>query len=318
MDYPRSYAHGVMFHHFYGHTHVKGQGAISQDEFDRILNFVGVGRILSPKAWLEKLAQDRLKNDDVCLTFDDSLRCQFDLALPVLETYNIKAFWFVSSSVFEGHLGKTEIYRTFRSKYFNDVEDFYDLFFKKISDFDSPLRMQDVLDESEIEKFRASFPFYSINDIKFRLVRDRYLGKEHYEAVMDKMLRERVITHEDLAKDLWMTGDQLKYLCRTGHEIGLHSYSHPTTLCELPYAEQLQEYHKNYAHLSAVCQRSPLSMAHPCDSYNTDTIGILRSLGIRCGFRSNMFPKEKGGRVNPSEFEIARQDHANIMKMVEQ
>ena len=35
------------------------------------------------------------------------------------------------------------------------------------------------------------YKFYSLNDIKFRLVRDLYLDKKQYEQVMRKMFQEK-------------------------------------------------------------------------------------------------------------------------------
>ena len=92
MNYFSLYPHGITFHHFHDDKHYKGQGSISQKEFERILIYIGVNRILSPEEWLHKLENKSLKKNDVCLTFDDGLRCQMDIALPVLESHNIKAF----------------------------------------------------------------------------------------------------------------------------------------------------------------------------------------------------------------------------------
>ena len=41
--------------------------------------------------------KNKLTEKKTCLTFDDSLRCQYDIALPVLEDLKIKSF-FLSSS----------------------------------------------------------------------------------------------------------------------------------------------------------------------------------------------------------------------------
>jgi hypothetical protein len=49
-------------------------------------------------------------------------------------------------------------------------------------------------------------------------------------------------------------------------------------------------------------------MSHPCNSYNADTIAVLRDLGIEQGFCSNM----SHGPAR-SAFEIPREDHANIL-----
>ena len=113
-----------------------------------------------------------------------------------------------------------------------------------------------------------------------------------------------------------MSNDNLRYLADNGHSVGLHSYFHPMVLADLSYEEQFEEYKKNYLHLKDVCGRQPVAMSHPVNSYNKNTLEILKHFGIRCGFRSNMFPKREGGRINPHRLELAREDHSNIMRML--
>ena len=107
----------------------------------------------------------------------------------------------------------------------------------------------------------------------------------------------------------------LKILSKNGHEIGLHSYDHPTVLSKLSYKEQYEQYEKNYMHIKQVCNKDVLSMAHPSNSYSDDTLKILRRLNIVCGFRSNRTPPE-GKKINPSSLEIGREDHTNILKKI--
>ena len=59
-------------------------------------------------------------------------------------------------------------------------------------------------------------------------------------------------------------------------------------------------------------------MAHPSGSYNKDTVKILTDLGIKLGFKEVMtIEPEKGmTKINNSFLEIARQDHAVIIKMM--
>ena len=123
VKYPKKVPHGIMFHHFHDERHYQGQGSISQQDFDDILQFVGLDRILEPHEWTKRLNEGRLVEGDLCISLDDGLLCQFDIALPVLEKYNLKAFWFIYSSVFEGDLGsKFEIYRVLRSKFFKNIK----------------------------------------------------------------------------------------------------------------------------------------------------------------------------------------------------
>lgn len=305
-----------MFHHFHDQRHPKVQGSISREDLTRLLKFVGVDRILTPSEWLEKLEKNQLSGDDFCITFDDSLLCQFEIALPVLETYNLKAFWFIYSSVFEHHLEKMELYRFFRSKYFEDMDDFYDLFFRITLDSEFAQRAEEVLDEREIKRHLEVFPFYSINDVKFRLIRDRVLKKQVYERIMDEIILEYGLKLSDLSENLWMSNDHLRYLSDNEHIVGLHSYSHPMVLAKLSYEEQWEEYSRNFNHITQVCGRRPVAMSHPTNSYNDDTIDILGRLDVRCGFRANMYPKREGDQLNRSRLEIAREDHANILRMI--
>ncbi len=57
-------------------------------------------------------------------------------------------------------------------------------------------------------------------------------------------------------------------------------------------------------------------MSHPCGSYNNDTLKILKGIGIELGFKPIMTIEPKKGmkKINNSFLEIARQDHAEIVK----
>ena len=50
----------------------------------------------------------------MCFTFDDCNPSQYDVAVPVLEKYKIKAFFFFITSPYDGHFDKTELFRFFR------------------------------------------------------------------------------------------------------------------------------------------------------------------------------------------------------------
>ena len=160
------------------------------------------------------------------------------------------------------------------------------------------------------------YPFYSTGDLKYRYLRDIVLNEVEFEEIMDSLIVERGITSVDLAAGLWLSDDHLSSLSSKGHYAGLHSYSHPISIARLSYAEQKEQYTKNYEHLRGICGRDPISMAHPSNSYDDDTIEILKNLGIACGFRSNMAICEKTGSDSDA-FEIPRMDHANILRMMD-
>lgn len=83
-----------MFHHFHDNKiHKKSQGSLNKKNLLKIINFIGRKNILDADVFYQKLLDKRLKSNEVCLTFDDGIKCQFDIALPVLKDLKIKSFF---------------------------------------------------------------------------------------------------------------------------------------------------------------------------------------------------------------------------------
>ncbi len=190
-----SFFHGIMFHHFHdGKRHVKGQGSITKEQFKKIISYIGRKNILDAEEFIDRYKQKKLSKNHVCITFDDSLKCQFDIALPILEKFKIKAFFFVYSSALTKKPDLLEIYRYFRHNFFSSIDIFYKEFFtnlpiNKIKKLESYLRSNKKIISNAMNKFK----FYSENDVKFRLVRDNYLTNSEYKSVMLKMFKKKKI-----------------------------------------------------------------------------------------------------------------------------
>ncbi len=314
-----SFYHGITFHHFHDNgVHLKSQGSIDKDDFFKMINFIGRKNILDADVFYEKLKNNRLKNNEVCLTFDDAIKCQVDIALPVLEELKIKSFFFVYTSVFEENPDNLEFFRFFRTNYFNSINEFYDNFYKVL---DKDLKSFFDKNIDKINDSKIKFPFYTIEDIKFRMVRDNFLNKSQYEKNMFQMIKEKELNHKDFYKKIFFQKSDLQKLNNLGHLIGLHSHNHSTLLEKLSYDEQKNEYEQNLSSISIILDKPKNEikyMSHPCGSYNEDTLQILKELGIKLGFKHIMtIEKEKNmKKVNNSFLEIARQDHSNIYKMM--
>jgi peptidoglycan/xylan/chitin deacetylase (PgdA/CDA1 family) len=305
-------AHGIMFHHFHGEGHPVSQGSIDANRLADMIKFIeGKFQILDSREWVEKSLAGRLRSNELCLTFDDALLGQKEVALPVLEALDIKGIFFVYSSVFEGGLERLEIYRAFRTIHFDSVEEFYSDFFPLVDEAATDDGYKKAMEGFKEDSYLADFPFYSDDDRKFRFIRDVALDNDSYNKIMDGMI-ERVTSIQKLSKSLWMQDSDLVDLVGAGHVIGLHSYSHHTTLADLNLSDQHSEYSRNVDHLKNVLGDYPASIAHPCNSYTDETLNILNNLGIRLGFRSNMAQPDKVGLEHP------REDHANILAMMEQ
>jgi len=306
-----------MFHHFHDDgIHTKGQGSIDKDDFYKMINFIGRNNILDADIFYEKFKNNKLKNNEVCLTFDDALKCQIDIALPVLEDLQIKSFFFAYTSIFQGKVDNLEFFRYFRMNYYKNVDEFYNNFYKALSyDLNSFFEKNRFI----IEQTKIRFPHYSISDIKFRLVRNNFLTKSQYEEIMFLMFKEKQFNPYDISKKLFFEKNDLQTLNNLGHLIGLHSHNHPTQLEKLSYDDQKNEYVKCLSLISDILNKPKNEikfMSHPCGSYNQDTLQILKNLGIELGFKQIMtIEPEKGmKKVNNSFLEVARQDHADILR----
>lgn len=302
--------YSIMFHHFHDENHVASQGSLSADEFARMLDWLAERyTIIGAHEYLERFEGGTLTDKDICLSFDDALLCQWDVAVPVMRQRGITAYFFVYSSVFTGTPDYLEIFRYFRTTAFDGIEDFYDQFFEL-------MQAQDAEGYAVARKayeslnYLSHFPFYTESDKWFRYLRDQQLGPKNYNAIMLDFMEAKGFDVQAASKSLWMTEMHLKTLASEGHLIGLHSFSHPTQMSKLPADEQRAQYQRNREHLESVLEgRVIISMSHPCGDYNDETLSILKDMGIRIGFRSSLsIPDVR------SPLEIPRDDHANIWR----
>lgn len=305
--------HAVMFHHFHDERHPRGQGSISGQQFEEMLDWLAERHtILDADEFMWRTERGQLRASDTCLSFDDALLCQVDVAVPILERRNIKAFFFVYSSPFHDDPDPLEIYRYFRTVEFDDVDAFYGEFFAQAERVIGD-RYPVAHGAFVPEEYLAAFPFYSVNDKWFRYLRDRVLSKTEYDLIMDGLMDNHEFDRRAASAKLWMNESHLVSLRNFGHKIGLHSFSHPTLMHELSPDEQAREYRMNLEHLTSVLGETPDSMSHPCGNYNDSSLAALKDLGIRIGFRSNFAVRD----IN-SNLEVPREDHANVLSAMTQ
>ena len=154
---------GLMFHHFYDDIHPKGQGALSLDDLNFAIKSLSTNyHINTPDEFIYKYENCTLRDNDTCLTFDDGLKCQYDIALPLLEDLNLKAFFFIYSKPFFGTPVSLESHRFFRSIAFNNIETFYKEFF-----FFLKLRYQIDMSRIGITKFKLTITATQFSFITF-------------------------------------------------------------------------------------------------------------------------------------------------------
>jgi peptidoglycan/xylan/chitin deacetylase (PgdA/CDA1 family) len=297
-----------MFHHFFGETHPQGQGAISAETLDRFIGRLGSDyEILNPDAFEDRLEEGVLDRRHTVLTFDDSLKCQVDVALPVLEAHGLKAYFFVYSSVFTESPDNLEIFRYFRTINYADFDDFYSHFLR-VTKSKFPF-VESSIEDKEARDFLKDYTFYSSNDRVFRYIRDVLLTSEQYEAVMFQLMANCNFDIESAKGKIFMSAVDLPNLKARGHRLGLHSDTHPTRMDLMGADEIRAEYQRNLDILYDITGERPTSMSHPCGRYNSETLEVLGDFGVSVGFRSNTLEVE--ARTN---LELPRIDHTDALK----
>ena len=295
----------LMVHHFHRDQDRANPGSITGDQLRNLIEEIQkTHSIVTPGEFFQGLLDGRLSAKHVLFTFDDALRSQFEVALPVLKEYSINALFNVYSGIWSDELPMLEIWSSWRTNAFQDFGEFYQLFLT-VYNSSSPQIVEKMLKEYPVG-YLASFPFYSEEERKFRFLRDRCLSFEDYSEIMNRMMVQTGHSREKISQTIWMTKEHVKVITDAGSEIGLHSFSHPTRISSFPVVSQRAEYERNFFDLQELTGNKPRFVAHPCGDYSTDTLAILRSLGVSVGFRSS---PTRGGKTH---LEIPREDHSVI------
>ena len=80
----------IVFHNFHNKSSVKLQGSISSFKFEKtIIKLKKNFNLLNADIFYSKLINGNLSKRDVSLSFDDGLKSQYDIAVPILNKYNI-------------------------------------------------------------------------------------------------------------------------------------------------------------------------------------------------------------------------------------
>tara|TARA_Y100000591_G_C21675100_1_gene615010 strand:+ start:4 stop:912 length:909 start_codon:yes stop_codon:yes gene_type:complete len=299
---------GIMFHHFHGKKHAKSQGSINNIQLTKMIRFLKKNyNLLSAEKFLSKSIKKELRNNDICLTFDDGLKCQYDVAFPVLKKEKIQAFFFIYSSTFDKKFNLMEIFRNFSNSYFKNIDNFYQFFFStfKITNFKKFIQFKKKFKKNYLQDYK----FYSVNDRKYRYARDIVLSKKEYEAIVLKMMRDKKFNYKKKFKSLFMSKKDIKSLIKNKNIVGLHSHNHFFNINKINSTIQKKDYLKNYYFLKKNFKISPVAASYPFGRYNLDTLKIMKKLKIQIAFLSKKESKF-------SNLTIGRLDHSNLIKEI--
>ena len=87
-----------------------------------------------------------------------------------------------------------EVFRFFRDNYYLNFEQFYAEFLKKIcknKSQEKKIKLFLLRNNKQILIRKKNYPFYTINEIRFRFLRDKFFLKNKYEKLMLEMCKKK-------------------------------------------------------------------------------------------------------------------------------
>jgi len=304
--------YAIVFHYFHNNQHIPCQGSLSQTELMNVLEYIEkYYDVITPKEFIECVVNNYVFEEDekVCLCFNCGLKSQEDIALPVLSKLSLKAFWMLNTKIFDGESTNVETYHHFRFYKYINVNDFYCDFFDEVEELLAKKN-------NSLSKIRASLLFqnylgwsnyYTESDKLYKFLRDNIIV-EDFEIIMSKLMQRKNYNPSEHAHHLWISKEKIAQILQEDHVVGLHTHSHPYKVDALSKKEQFNEYVENKTILEKITGEKIVSMSHPCNNYNEDTLNILRELGIIIGFRSDF------GFDVKSNLELSSKDVSEIVK----
>ena len=307
-NYPVNFKkeHGIMFHHFHKKKKfLKSPGSINIKEFDKILKYVGLENIISANEFYERRLKNSLKKNHVCLTFDDGLKSQM-IILEKLKKYSIKAFFFINTKYIDNNNISPELIRYFIYVHCKGMKEFY-----KIFSINCNVNLKNFFKtrKNEIRRYKLKYKFYSIEDIKYRILRNN-ISVTKFNSILNKIMTLKSFNKKKVSGNMYMSKKDLKRINKLGHIIGLHSHSHPMKISKLSVKEQKKEFTINKMILQRILddKKEINTMSYPTGDYSNKTQKILKNLNINIGF-SNILSKK-----NKSNLDICRVNHKYILQ----
>lgn len=304
-------SHGIMFHYFENRDkHRKCQGSVTADELCRMIEYLRHGyHLLDAQDYLECALQNKLKEDYVCLTFDDGVKSQIDVAWDVLKSKKVTGFFFSYSSHFDTSPSMLEVYHDFRFRKYDNIDGFYSDFMDRMLAVAASLHsdVRSAMASFDPKKYLVHSKCHTDNDRLFRYVRDCVLSREEYDGIMMHLMAQKGYDMNRYIPELWMNENDLKCLHAHGNVVGMHSHTHPTTMAVKSWHEQYTEYRKNQETLQRILGADVIAASYPSGAFNQDTNGIMEQLQVRIAFQANMAPNGN------SLYQMPRKNHTDLI-----
>lgn len=239
------------------------------------------------------------------LAFDDGLKDQFDIAVPILKKHRVFGIFFPITSVWEGKMPAAHKIHILLSKFSAEkialmFADFLKVFYpKEVGVYDIPknkrLTAKRLHEPPLIANFKEVFIVLPL-DIKY--------------SFLDFCFNSFNLNENSLINRMFMSKKQVAFLEKMGMEIGAHSHSH-NALDTLSLEFLRQDIETAVKTLSEVLNHRPIVFSYPHGRTNKRTIDILQEYGFKYGLTI----EERSISSKDDRFLIPRYDTNSLKRL---
>lgn len=259
----------IMAHYFHDNKRFKEiPGSISKQKFKTIV-------------------KKNLKKNYI-YTFDDSLKSQYHIAMPILNKFRLKGIFFMNTFQFDNTYNYNEISKFFIKKYYKNLNTF-------TKEFLNILGTNFKFSNMDIKSIKLKSPFYSTDEVKIRIVRLK--NNNLYNKTLKKMFKINKFNYKKFQKKIFMNKKEILNLSKK-HYVGLHTHSHYFNFDKLDKKKQYKEISKNKQILEKIINKKIDLISYPIGKFNNLTLKILKNMKISYGFL-NTIKNEKSNLKIP-------------------
>ena len=223
-------------------------------------------------------AKEKNSGRFAAISFDDGLKGQYLNALPILEKYGATAIFFPITSTFEGNIPGTHKLHILLSRF--PAQSLIERFNKEEIGF-APIPMEKRMTNER--QLYSDVPTVNLKETLLSIpphVKDSFLNKTFKALELDE---------KKVAKELFMSEEEIKSLNKKGFSIGSHTHGH-YSLSSLDEKSIKEEIRTSKKILGALLGNFPAVISYPHGIKNKNLALFLKSEGFKFGFSIEVRP----------------------------
>jgi len=201
--------------------------------------------------------ETRLPDRCCMITFDDGLRCQYENALPILDSMKIPAMFYAGGLPYaEGKAFFIHKFQYLRANLepellSNQIKlKYFELTGKEFK-----------IDEEDKIRARNQYKYDKGKTLYFKFFVNHILEEQEKDFLIQNIFSDLVSDEKEFCETFYMSHEQLKDLSKRSY-LGIHSYAH-NHLCRLSQGESEKDICKNIETLKGITKEPLFSISYP-------------------------------------------------------